>query len=71
MEKINTIERYEILARVFERMTGYMAPGKDSRCCGHSIEERSIAWQNWLDANERFVSATLDAVEYVLSVDEE
>ena len=47
--QINEIERYEIAAHAFKRMTGFMAPGKEPPMDSFEepIERREEAWRYW------------------------
>lgn len=58
--------RFEIKAAAFERMTGMLAPGKDSRQVTPSREERSRVWGDWLVNNEEIIDAFIGAIEKVL-----
>jgi len=41
--------RFERIAEVFHRDTGYLRPGKDCRV--HSSDVRQLAWDAWLESN--------------------
>lgn len=41
-------EKFEIKAGAFNRMTGIIAPGKDSGC-SLSRYEREVAWDEWCE----------------------
>lgn len=41
-----TNDAFEDIARIFQRETGYLAPGKD--CKRHSYDERCKIWNDWL-----------------------
>ena len=71
MKKIDKLERYEILARVFERTTGMLAPGKDSRSGVDDHRERRVSWEVFLRDSGKTVDRTIEAVEYVLGVEVE
>ena len=65
--KLSTLEKFEIQAYAFHRMTGIMAPGKDeSPCCGISYDERKDKWDAWLKEYSPVVIAMIEAVEYTL-----
>lgn len=68
--KLNEIERFEIVATAFYRMTGRLAPGKDSPAALPSDREgRSAAWEEWNTEHGDTVRAVLNAVESVLEPD--
>jgi hypothetical protein len=53
-------DRFERVAEIFRRDTGYLRPGKDCRI--ESMEVRQQAWEEWLRAgNERARAAILKA----------
>ena len=61
---IDPITRYEIVAKVFRKMTGYIAPGKDlslAASSGSSYEEVVAAWAAWLGQYGEVVRLTVDA----------
>ena len=60
---IDTITRYEIVAKVFRQMTGHIAPGKDlslAASSGSSYEEMVAAWAAWLGQYGEVVRLTVD-----------
>ena len=62
--RINDIERYEIIAHAFRRMTGMMAPGKDvaDNDYQESMERREEAWRHWNHTHGRVITALLNAM---------
>ena len=62
--QINEIERYEIAAHAFKRMTGFMAPGKEPPMDSFEepIERREEAWRYWNHTHGRIVTKILDGV---------
>ena len=62
--QINEIERYEIAAHAFRRMTGFMAPGKEPPMDSFEepIERREEAWRYWNHTHGRIVTKILDGV---------
>lgn len=62
------VAKFDIIARMFHAMTGFMAPGKhDPRGLdGHSIEERSFAFDKWRGENERILRAFDQAFDRTL-----
>lgn len=64
---MNANERFEIMASVFNAMTGYMAPGKSVPPMAYAGEEyerdRQVEWSNWLSSHGEVVRMTLNAVE--------
>ena len=61
---IDPITRYEIVAKVFRKMTGHIAPGKDVSLAASSepsYEERFAAWAAWLGQYGEVVRLTVDA----------
>ena len=71
--RINEIERYEIKAHAFKRMTGFMAPGKAVAYEAHEepIERREEGWRYWNHTHGRVIAAMLDAVCHVMTEDED
>ena len=70
--KLNPIERYDIAAETFRRMTGMMAPGKDESALAggvHTIEERSAAYAQWILQSGGCFRAVLAAVESICQRD--
>ncbi len=66
--RFNEIERYEIAAHAFRKMTGMMAPGKDVAPCAYEepYERHEDAWRYWNHHYGRLVTALLDAVCHVM-----
>lgn len=52
-------ERFERIAEVFRKETGYLRPGKDCRL--HSLEERQAAWDAWMAAGRELCRLALAA----------
>lgn len=52
-------ERFERIAEVFRKETGYLRPGKDCRL--HSPEERQAAWDAWMAAGRELCRLALAA----------
>ena len=52
---------YEINARAFRMMTGYVAPGKDS--IGSTQDERWGAWNEWLRSNKEILYSIFTALD--------
>lgn len=65
---INEIERYEIAAHAFKRMTGMLAPGKEPAMDSFEepIERREEAWRYWNHTHGRIITKILDAVCHVI-----
>lgn len=61
---MNANLEYEIKARAFHRMTGYMAPGKDEAAASHgdSYEVRVAIWAQWHQQWAPCIDALLWAV---------
>ena len=68
MKKLNSIERYEIIARAFYLATGHMAPGKDPAPATYpaSFEERFAVYQKWVDNNRFMLAYMLRAFEDIM-----
>lgn len=49
---------FEIVAKMFEKDTGMLAPGKDS--VEHHWAKRSQAFKEWEEINKRHVQAVYD-----------
>lgn len=65
--ELNAFEKFEIQAKAFHILTGFMHPGKDtSPLCGASYEERKEAWDAWIKAHAAVVIAMITAVEHTL-----
>ena len=62
---MNESEKYDIEARAFQLMTGFMAPGKDSPAAAGPTDmaERRDAWSRWKKLNNRTIWAMLKAFE--------
>jgi hypothetical protein len=59
---MNAHERFEYMADLFYKETGYMAPGKDS-CAAFGVtdhDERYVEWKKWI---ELFYSSLFDLHE--------
>ena len=54
-------DKFEIIADIFYRMTGYMAPGKDSRE-GHSYEERLEIYDAWIEKYSHFIQRMIEVL---------
>lgn len=67
--KLNSNQRFEIVAEVFRHYTGYLAPGKDESPAMYAgqqhSEDRDKAWSEFIAKYSRTVSDTLNAVEKV------
>lgn len=50
-------DRFERVAEIFHRDTGYLRPGKDCRV--NSMEERQQAWEEWLRAGSERARAAI------------
>ena len=50
-------DRFERVAEIFHRDTGYLMPGKDCRV--NSMEERQQAWEEWLRAGSERARAAI------------
>ena len=70
--KLSSLERYEIQAEAFRRMTGHLAPGKDA-AAGTSDDhaERTAIYARWAEIHGECVYAVLDAVDCVLRTAED
>ena len=53
---MNANERFEYIAGLFYKATGYMAPGKDSPAGFYTEEDREIAAVKWEEFVELFHS---------------
>ena len=71
MSSLGATELYEFLAYAFNRMTGYMAPGK-SQPIGMDTpyEDREAAWRKWGEENRAAIRAFEYAAEQVWGRDE-
>ncbi|NBW08291.1 MAG: hypothetical protein EBR82_09710 [Caulobacteraceae bacterium] len=72
--KLDSIERFEIVAAAFYIQTGFMRPGKDIAAAmgvGYSDEERSAAFDAWINANREVVNAMLLGFERVIQREED
>lgn len=58
---IDPITRYEIVAKVFRKMTGHIAPVSLAASSESSYEERFAAWDAWLSKYGEVVRLTVDA----------
>ena len=69
---MDTIKKYEIKAKAFLDMTGYMAPGKSEPVGGStgSLIDRQAAWTQWLKQYGSCIDSTLSAIRYVEGEDE-
>ena len=69
---MNSNEKYEITAEAFRLMTGHMAPGKDAASAAYPapFEERSIAYEVWLESHRRCINAMFLSFEHIM-VDED
>ena len=70
--KLDSVTEYEIKAEAFRICTGHMAPGKDpaSASSPAPFEERSAAWDAWMNENGRVVRAMLLDMARVLPDEE-
>jgi len=66
-------EKYEIVAEAFRLMTGHMAPGKDASPESYPapLEERSIAYDIWLEAHRRCINSMLLSFERIMEIEDE
>jgi hypothetical protein len=71
--KLSALERYEIQAEAFRRMTGHMAPGKDVAAAAGPAdrEERMAIYARWSETHGECVYAVMDAVDCVLRTSED
>lgn len=70
--KLHPIERFDVTAEAFRRMTGMMAPGKDESALAggeHTIDERSAAFTEWIRQHGDCLRAVLAAVESICQRD--
>lgn len=64
---LSNLERYEIQAEAFRRMTGHLAPGKDAAAGSYDEAANRIEiYARWAEIHGECVYAVLDAVDYVL-----
>lgn len=64
---LSSLERYEIQAEAFRRMTGHLAPGKDAAAGTYDeAANRTEIYARWAELHGECVYAVLDAVDYVL-----
>lgn len=64
---LSNLERYEIQAEAFRRMTGHLAPGKDAADGSYDeTANRREIYARWDEIHGECVYAVLDAVDYVL-----
>lgn len=63
--KLSTSERYDVIAEVFRRMTGYMSPGKDESpvAASYTLEERNEVFNFWTQQHIRTVTIAIDVLE--------
>ena len=54
---MNANERFEVMASLFYKETGIMAPGKDDCLGTHDTQQRLDAWGPWI---EKFYSELFD-----------
>lgn len=60
---MNATLRFEIKARAFHAMTGYMAPGKDApSSLPDDYAAREAAWAVWDKSHQKIIDAMLNAV---------
>lgn len=65
---MTAIEEFEIRAKAFRLMTGYLAPGKD--CRQHDPEVRRAAWEVWIKVYGPCVDAVMTACSDILPNEE-
>ena len=64
---LSSLERYEIQAEAFRRMTGHLAPGKDAAAGSYDeAANRTEIYARWAEIHGECVYAVLDAVDCVL-----
>ncbi|MBK7509808.1 MAG: hypothetical protein IPI16_17465 [Comamonadaceae bacterium] len=69
---LSSLERYEIQAEAFRRMTGHLAPGKDAAAGTYDeAANRTEIYARWAELHGECVYAVLDAVDYVLRTAED
>lgn len=70
--KLSVLERYEIQAEAFRRMTGHLAPGKDAPLGAYGdMDERTKIYLRWAEIHGEAVYAVLDAVDCVMRTSED
>lgn len=71
--QLSSLDRYEIQAEAFRRMTGHLAPGKDAPAAAGSLDfdERTAIYARWAEIHGECVYAMLDAVDCVLRTSED
>jgi hypothetical protein len=69
---LSSLERYEIQAEAFRRMTGHLAPGKDAAAGSYDeAANRTEIYARWAEIHGECVYAVLDAVDCVLRTAED
>ena len=69
---LSNLERYEIQAEAFRRMTGHLAPGKDAAAGSYDeVANRTEIYARWAEIHGECVYAVLDAVDCVLRAAED
>jgi len=72
--RIGDLERFEIKAHTFYKMTGFLAPGKDEPlAAGHSNSRelrRQHEWEAWNGAYGKVVNTTIDAFVETMGLEE-
>ena len=69
---LSNLERYEIQAEAFRRMTGHLAPGKDAAAGSYDeAANRTEIYARWAEIHGECVYAVLDAVDCVLRAAED
>ncbi len=70
--RLSSLERYEIRAEAFRRMTGHLAPGKDAAAVSYDeTANRTEIYARWAEIHGECVYAVLAAVDYVLRTSED
>lgn len=65
--RLSVLDRYEIQAEAFRRMTGHLAPGKDAAAGTYDeAANRTEIYAKWAEHNGECVYALLDAVDHVM-----
>lgn len=69
---LSSLERYEIQAEAFRRMTGHLAPGKDAAAGSYDeAANRTEIYARWAEIHGECVYAVLDSVDCVLGTSED
>ena len=56
-------KKFEIKARIFYKMTGVIAPGKDDMM-GMDYKTRLTIWEDWNSKNIGILNAMFDTLDY-------